>query len=126
MVAGSKVIPKHIGLSCFHSLLPTNTAFFNANQNQFKFKSTPMVSFGIVVAASPGIRTLFHGCLLVVAGNTSHFVIDHHWHKAIGSGIKVLLLWFLQYRTVGASCLFVQLIPTAVASCLLLFVQSVA
>jgi hypothetical protein len=92
MVAGSKVITNHIGLSCFHSLLPTDAAFFNANQNQLtslslgthpaaSIKLTPTVSIGIV-ADTLGIHILlfgrridhWHEAMLVITGNTSRLV----------------------------------------------------
>jgi hypothetical protein len=82
----SKVITKHIGLSCFQTLLPTNAAFFNANQNQASIKLTP--------TASIGINTDTPGLLFLLPGT-------HPFS----------LLWFIRivlHHTVDVSCWFVQ------------------
>jgi hypothetical protein len=79
----------------------------SANQNQSSLslgthpaasiKFTPTVSIGFVAGTLGNSFT--HPCNQIVAGNTSHLVIDHHWHKAI---VNVSLLR-LVHATVGAS-----------------------
>jgi hypothetical protein len=98
MVAGSKVITNHIGLSCFHSLLPSDAAFFNANQNQSPQSNLlPRYPFGIVVAATPGICTLIHVIKLSLPGT-------HPILSSVITGTKPSsLLWF--FRTINASLL---------------------
>jgi hypothetical protein len=97
------------GLSCLLSnpLLPTDVAFFNANQNQssLSLKLTPTASIGIVIADT--LADSYTLCRLSAIVNVSMLRIIL---LVLGTH-PVSLLWFVRiilHHTVGVSCLFVQ------------------
>jgi hypothetical protein len=111
-------------LSCGPATLPTkiNSSLTLGTHPVASTKSTPTVSIGIV--ATPGNSfTLFRPRQIVAAGNTSHLVIDHHWHKAI---VNVSLLRSVQSSYCWCFSFIRSVHSHRCCFFLLSFVQSVA